>query len=159
MRLRTHRALDRLSDARLHALLARVQTILFNHAPPAPPAPASPSRSSTPPRAACSPSIVPSPVPTTPASWCPHTPCSPLDKWCIDIPYVPGDIWDMQLLPRPLHRLFEIEEAKAFALDLHGDAAAQPLRRQQLALLHPRAPQAVVGPAAIGAGERVIVEA
>ena len=36
MRLRTHRALDHLSDARLHALLTRVQTALFNRAPPSP---------------------------------------------------------------------------------------------------------------------------
>jgi len=36
MRLRTYRALDHLSDARLHALLTRVQTALFNRAPPSP---------------------------------------------------------------------------------------------------------------------------
>ncbi len=39
MRLRPHRALDRLSDARLHALLARVQTALFNRAPTSPTSP------------------------------------------------------------------------------------------------------------------------
>lgn len=33
MRLRPHRPLDRLSDARLHALLARVQAALFDRAP------------------------------------------------------------------------------------------------------------------------------
>jgi len=36
MCLRTHRALDHLSDARLHALLTRVQTALFNRAPTSP---------------------------------------------------------------------------------------------------------------------------
>ncbi len=36
MRLRPHHALDRLSDARLHALLARVQTALFDRAPASP---------------------------------------------------------------------------------------------------------------------------
>ncbi len=39
MRLRLHRPLDRLSDARLHALLARVQTVLFNRAPASPACP------------------------------------------------------------------------------------------------------------------------
>ncbi len=42
MRLRPHRALDRLSDARLHALLARVQTALFDRAPASPATIASP---------------------------------------------------------------------------------------------------------------------
>ncbi len=39
MRLRLHYSLDHLSDARLHALLARVQTILFNRAPASPVSP------------------------------------------------------------------------------------------------------------------------